>query len=155
MFELYLGIGILLIIVVVIIVIIEHNKQKFVHAIESKLNQYGTLTKVKKEGYQYELQTQNEQISIRLIYAPSVNEVSFNSKRHWQFFASSGKKMIETHGFQDVQGTKLIIIYPQPGKIVKYINENEVVFVKPKMDVFGMHVIHIHQIETYFNPEAK
>jgi hypothetical protein len=155
MFEFSIGLGVLLAIVFGIVLIIEHNKQKFVQSIESQLSQYGTLTKVKKDRYQFELQTPNDRIFIRLIYAPSVNEVSFNSKRYWQLFSSSGKKMIDTLGFQDIEGTKLIIIYPQPGKIVKYINENEVVFVKPKMDVFGMHVIHLHQIETYFNNEAK
>ncbi len=150
MFEFYLGLGILVVIVIAIIVVIELNKQKFVRAIEHQLKQHGTLEHTKVNSYQYILKTKDRTILIRLIYAPSVNEVSFNSKRHWQLFSSSGKKMIETHGFQDIEGDKLLLIYPQPGKIVKYINENEVVFVKPGMDVFGMHAIHINQIDQYF-----
>ena len=150
MFEFYLGLGILVAIVIAIIVVIELNKQKFIRAIEHQLKHHGKLEYTKLNSHQYVLNTQNRRIQIRLIYAPSVNEVSFNSKRHWQLFSSSGKKMIETHGFQDIEGDKLLLIYPQPGKIVKYINENEVVFVKPGMDVFGMHAIHINQIDQYF-----
>jgi 2-polyprenyl-3-methyl-5-hydroxy-6-metoxy-1,4-benzoquinol methylase len=150
MFEFYLGLGILVVIVIAIIIIIELNKQKFVRAIEHQLKHHGKLEHSKLNSHQYVLTTKDRTILIRLIYAPSVNEVSFNSKRHWQLFSSSGKKMIETHGFQEIQGEKLLLIYPQPGKIVKYINENEVVFVKPEMDVFGMHAIHINQIDEYF-----
>lgn len=148
--ELWIALGVLFVLFVVIIVIIENNKKRFVHAIEHKLKHHGTLEKVTNNSHQYVLKKQDRTYLIRLIYAPSVKEVSFNSKRHWQLFSSSGKKMIETHGFQDIEGNKLIIIYPQPGKIVKYINENEIVFVNPKSDVFGMSAIHIHQIEAFF-----
>lgn len=148
--ELWIGLGILLVIIVLIIVLIERNKQKFIRTIEHNLKHLGILEKVAKNSHQYVLKINDRIILIRLIYAPSVTEVSFNSKRHWQLTSSSGKKMIETHGFQELVGEKLIIIYPQPGKIVKYINENEIVFVNPKMDVFGMNAIHLHQIEQYF-----
>ena len=150
MTELWIGLGIITVVVITIIVIIEVNKHKFIQSIENQLKQHGSLEKVSKSSHQYVLNTLNKSILIRLIYAPSVNEVSFNSKRHWQLFSSSGKKMIETHSFAEIPGDKLILVYPQPGKIVKYINENEVVFVKPHMDVFGMHVIHLNQIDNYF-----
>lgn len=150
MLELWTGLGIILIVIVSIIIFIERNKQKFLRTIEHKLKHHGSLEKVTKNSHQYTLSNGHRQILIRLIYAPSVSEVSFNSKRHWQLISSSGKKMVETHSFQELNGEKLIIIYPQPGKIVKYINENEIVFVNPKMDVFGMNTIHLNQIDQFF-----
>ncbi|MBW4258596.1 hypothetical protein KTG15_13005 [Methanobacterium sp. YSL] len=148
--ELWIGLSAVVLILVLILVVIEQNRRRFLASIERKLAQFGSLRKQSNPSLGYILQTQTESVFIKLIYAPSAKEVSFNSKRHWQVFSGSGKHMLPTAGFQDLEGHKLIIVYPQPGKIVKYINENEIIFVKPETDVFGMRVVHIHQIESYF-----
>lgn len=147
--ELWIGLIVVVLIIILILVFIEWNRRRFLTNIERTLQQFGTLSKQSNPNLGYILQTETVSILIKLIYAPSANEVSFNSKRHWQVFSGSGKHMLPTSGFQDLEGHKLIIVYPQPGKIVKYINENEIIFVKPETDVFGMRVIHIHQVEAY------
>lgn len=116
-----------------------------------KLNSLGAIKEVKSRTHDFEITYEGQEYKIKLLYAPGAVEVSFNSKRHWQIFTTSNKKMAETNGFYDLEGKKLLVIYPNPGKIVRYINENEIVFVTPQMDVFGMNVIHSDQIESYFN----
>jgi hypothetical protein len=129
-------------------------KKKHTDQIKAQLEKVGTLETANINGADFKLVTTDKTYLIKLFFAPGAYEVSFNSKRHWQIFTPSGKKMFETNGFADIAGDKLVVIYPNPGKIVKYINENEVVFVKPTMDVFGMTVIHVDQITEFFNVEG-
>lgn len=148
--ELWIGLIVIVLILVAILVFLESNRKRFILSIEEKLKKYGTLEKANNVNHGYVLKTNTTTYHIKLIYAPGASEVSFNSKRHWQVFSGSKKLMLPTHGFQDKEGNKILLIYPQPGKIVKYINENEVVFVTLKMDVFGMNVVHINQLDAYF-----
>ncbi|MDY0209811.1 MAG: hypothetical protein RBQ91_00190 [Acholeplasma sp.] len=125
--------------------------QKHRRRVIDHLSEIGVLTETKLKSHDYEMTVKGSHYKIKLVYTPGAHEVSFNSKRHWQVFTPSNKKMLETNGFYELEGKKVIVIYPNPGKIVKYINENEIVFVKPNMDVFGMHVINCDQIDSYFS----
>lgn len=148
--ELWIGLIVVVLILITILALLGLNKRKFIESIEQRLKVYGSLEKAKNPNHGYVLKTPSESHQIMLLYAPSATEVSFNSKRHWQVFQGSKKGMLPTYDFAELSGKKVLIVYPKPRKMVKYINENEVVFVSMSLDVFGMHVISIDQIETYF-----
>lgn len=135
---------------IIFVLFSNYVKQKQLKRILAGLSSVGILEKSASKAYDYTLKSDNQTYLIKLIYAPGAVEVSFNSKNHWQIFNSGNKKMYETNGFSHIEGKKVVLIYPEPGKIVKYINENEVVFVKKDMDVFGVNVIRESQIEAFF-----
>lgn len=122
-------------------------KRKQIKQIEDKLRTHGKLLESKSKRFDYTWVLEDKTYLIKLFYAPSAKEVSFNSKMHWQVATNGGKRLFETGGFADLEGNKLIVVYPSPGKMVKHINENEVVFVKPTMDIFGMHAVLTGQID--------
>lgn len=124
-------------------------KRKLIKEIKEKLSLYGKLTESKSSSFDYTWHVNDQSYLIKLFYTPSAKEVSFNSKMHWQVATGGGKKLFETNGFADLEGNKLIIVYPNPGKMVKHINENEVVFVKPTMDIFGMKALLVEQIDDF------
>lgn len=122
-------------------------KRKQIKQIEDKLRTHGTLLESNSKRFDYTWVLENKTYLIKLFYTPSAKEVSFNSKMHWQVATNGGKKLFATNGFADLEGNKLIVVYPTPGKMVKHINENEVVFVKPTMDIFGMNAVLTGQID--------
>lgn len=144
-------------IVVVIVVVVFYGylaalKQKNMKLLEAKLSTYGVVTK-HKGNYEYELEIREEKYKIKVCYANHTREVSFNSKKHWQLTNSNGSRMFNTKGFEDVIGNKIVLIVPNVEKIIRYINENEVVFVKPSMDIWGMNILTVDQLNAYFNVE--
>ncbi|HBT59620.1 MAG: hypothetical protein WCZ13_01820 [Acholeplasmataceae bacterium] len=124
-------------------------KKKNMEKLEIELRQFGEVTR-QKDIYDFTLQIENSIYKIKVIYASNLKEVSFNSKKHWQVSNSSGSKMLDTKGFETLSGNKIILIYPTPERVLRYINENEVVFVKPSMDIWGMNVLCLNDLEAYF-----
>lgn len=124
-------------------------KKKNLEKIKEELKLVGEVESV-KEIYDFNLKVNNESYMIKVIYAANLKEVSFNSKKHWQVSNSSGSKMLDTKGFEELTGRKIVLIYPKPERVLRYINENEVVFVKPSMDVFGMTVLSMSELTEYF-----
>lgn len=145
-----IGLIIFLMVVVIFYLYIAALKQKNMKALEEKLSQYGTLKK-EKGSYEYSLKRNGNLYKIKVCYANHTREVSFNSRKHWQLTNSNGSKMLNTKGFEDVSGNKICLIVPNVEKVIRYINENEVVFVKPSMDIWGMNVLLVSQLDAYFN----
>ncbi|ERJ13554.1 hypothetical protein [Haloplasma contractile] len=49
------------------------------------------------------------------------------------------------------QFNKIAIIYPDANKILKYINENEMVFVTEKTDVYGVRIVRFNKLDQILN----
>lgn len=112
------------------------------------LMKFGKLEKSKVPSYDYVLTINDKKIKVRFIYMGSKRSISFNSIAHWQLHPSNKPKMINPKNFHLEKGLKLIIVYPIPFKMVKYINENEIVFVKPNELCFDYYVITPKEFEV-------
>ena len=69
-----------------------------------------------------------------------------NSPRIWEVRSGSGQKLINQAYLNDTKIKKIIIIYPEVPPIKRYINENEMVFIKTSL-FNNMHVIPFHLLE--------
>ena len=87
--------------------------------------------------------------------SPDYSEIQINSRATWEVKYGAGNTpgkaqphrrfLTEVSAFQNKdfeEGiVKLVLISPKPKKIVKYINECEIVFVKPTTDIYGSNII--------------
>lgn len=116
------------------------DKNKKLKHLESLLSKYGELRKSEVRSYDYLLITKANEIKLKLVFIGMAKEFSINSPRHWQVKKASSSNLLKTHGFEKLEGPKAIIVFPKPPKLVKYINENEIVFVKAEEMCFDFYL---------------
>lgn len=128
--ELFIGIVLIVVIVLGFYLALYFNTQKQRKSIIEKLKKVGSVKEVKTDAFDLVLSVSDKKVFVKLLLLGSYKELSINSKRHWQIDASTKKlKLLKTGGFERLKGPKILIVSPARDKIVKYINENEVVFV--------------------------
>jgi hypothetical protein len=98
------------------------------------------LSKSSHKAYDYDFKLNEINYLVKFIFVGNIKELSFNSLRHWQIKDKKKNPMINPKGFELLEGNKVIIVYPAPKQILKYINENEVVFVRPNEKCFDYYV---------------
>ncbi|MFA6801460.1 MAG: hypothetical protein WCR19_05080 [Acholeplasmataceae bacterium] len=81
-------------------------------------------------------------------------ELVINSPKIWEIRSSSKPKLINQAQLLSDPMKKIIVIYPNVRPIKRYINENEMVFVKTSF-FNNMYVISIEQIETLIKEMGK
>lgn len=93
-------------------------------------------------------------IYIKLIIVPNYSEIQINNKATWEVKYGAGdavgkvqphkRYLTEIVSFMNKEfgenTKKLVIFSPNPKKIVKYLNENEIDFVKSTTNVYGANV---------------
>ncbi len=104
------------------------------------LDELGELSKSIVKAYDYNLVVDEVMYYIRFIEMNNFKELSFNSNSHWQLKPYKKINLINPDGFDFLEGNKIIIVIGSPKKIIKYINENEIVFVKPLEKCFTYNV---------------
>jgi len=128
--ELYIGIALIVVVVLSFYLALYFNTQKQRKSIIEKLTNVGKVKEVKTDAFDLVLTVNNKKVFVKILLLGGYKELSINSKRHWQVDASTKKlKLLKTGGFERLKGPKILIVSPARNKIVKYINENEVVFV--------------------------
>lgn len=141
----FILIGILIISIVSLIIkasIKEQTKE-----ILKKLNEIGTLTNSNSNAYHYDFSVNGVTYKLKLLYVGNYKELSINSKSHWQLKPAKKIKLILLNGFDALEEPKMLIVYPQPSKMVKYINENEIVFIRPLEKCFDFYLFTNKEIE--------
>ena len=118
----------------------EANKKKKTKEIVTHLKELGDLTKSIIKAYDYNLKIDGVVYYIRFVNTYSFKELSFNSNSHWQLKPHKKINLINPNGFDFLEGNKIIIVTGSPKNVIKYINENEVVFVKPLEKCFTYNV---------------
>lgn len=133
---------ILAVIAIIVFVLLKLDKKKKHNHLKNLLKEQGKLIKSTEKSYDYLLKTKNKEIKIKLVFIGSMAvEFSINSPRHWQVKRASSSNLLKTNGFEHIKETKAIIVFPKPQKLVKYINENEIVFVKPEEKCFDFYLL--------------
>lgn len=144
------------------------KRKKAIAAFIEYLNK-SKLTYSLKEGncqfYDLRLEISNTIYYIKFLILPSFSEVQINNKTTWEVKYGAGntpgkaqpKKRYLTEIIDFMKETlesdsqKVVILVPKPKKIVKYINESEIIFVKPTTDVYGAHLIDEGQFRLFQN----
>ncbi|MBU1094102.1 MAG: hypothetical protein KKH01_06545 [Firmicutes bacterium] len=131
--------------VFIIYVVLEKNKLEYIkQRTVSILNQYGL---VHVEGKKIYFTTSKHSYQILFFRVPTNGELTINSKTMWEIIDSGTSKMIDQSIFLATEKPKLVMIYPTTHVIKRYINENEMVFVKPTDSFYEMNLIRTIELE--------
>ena len=108
-----------------------------------------------KDIYDIDLTINYKHYVIKIVIIPEYSEIQINSKETWEVKYGAGntpgkvqphkRYLNEISTFQKTNfpnnEIKLILFSPKPKKIVKYINECEIIFVNSSTDVYGSRII--------------
>lgn len=124
------------------------------------------LETVNNAFYDLSLQINDNHYLIKILVVPEYSEIQINSKSTWELKYGAGNSIgkaqphsrfineIRTFQNTDVDQMKILLVYPKPKKIVKYINESEVIFVNQNTDVYQTHIISLEQL-NYLKENGK
>lgn len=92
---------------------------------------------------------QNHQIEVLFFTLKSVEELVVNSRVMWEIFRANKAMLIDQTEFLKSENYKWIIIYPSISRIKRYINENEMVFIKHHDQIYDYQLILWVELEEY------
>ncbi len=114
------------------------------------VNEYRIERITSKDPYDYIFKTPNHNYYIQVVPNFNSYEICINNSVKWQIrksfndnsmnFVPNVDKLMPLD-LEDPKSRKLYIIYPNATSLLKYINECEMVFVRPETDVYGTNVI--------------
>ena len=141
-------------------------KKKALKNLNLSLEEIAGATNVKRvlknKSFDFEMDYNNKKFLIKLIHHPSKCEININSANYWQInrgIVSSRKSGEQMKGVYDLlkfkltdngyakNTVKLYVIYPYSNRLMKVINECEMVFIKPNVDIYGCRVINYKDIK--------
>lgn len=101
----------------------------------------------------------NKTYYIKFVYIPNFSQIQINNKSTWELKYGAGntpgkhqphkRYLNEIVNFMnnDYFGTKIVAFTVNPKEIVKYINESEIIIVKPTTDVYGAFVTSVNKLD--------
>lgn len=123
--------------------------------LEIAINNVKNLKKV------YEIKTENKNYFIQLVIVPLNSRIQINNNITWEL-KTGGKEgigdapskvtrltEIEKFMLTSFDGKKIVVFLPNVKKIVKYINECEIVLVNELTDVYGAKVVSADNFKVY------
>ena len=143
----------------------ENTKAREIENYLNKIKELGyNISKEENKEYDYVISNNSSSFIVKLIKIPEYSEIQINNKVTWEVKYGAGNKIGKAQPYKkylkeiepfmnlvvDNSFTKLVIATPKPKKMVKYINECEIVFVTPKTDVYGVKLISLNDL-TLFN----
>lgn len=146
--DLLIGLSLSVVVFAGIYLAIYIHQQKQRKKIKEKLKEFGKITEVNTEAFDLILTINETKVAVKILLLSGNKELSINSKRHWQVDASTKKlKLLKTGGFERLKKPKILIVSPPVEKIVKYINESEIVFVKYDELCFDFYLFKVNEID--------
>ena len=127
--------------VIIIVIGFEVIRQKKTNQrIKNELKKFGSLHNdvLKKNGYLFH---------VYIINAPKNAEVTINSIINVQVNNGVNNKL---YTLKNTKIPRLIIINGNEGRLKRYLNENEMVFITKDDFFWNMYVIRTNQIESFF-----
>lgn len=145
----------------------EQNKSTIEESFYNKIKELGYEV-IEKDNGIYNQLIKKDQLTfiVKIIKIPEYAEIQINNKVTWEIKYGAGntpgkaqphkKYLKDISEFMNLETKeneiKLVIATPSPKKIVKYINECEIVFVTPYTDVYGTRIIGIGNTRIFESP---
>ena len=85
---------------------------------------------------------------IMYFHVPIQSELTINSTTMWEIRDKGKSELINQQHFLSSTDPKIIIIYPSQGVIKRYINENEMEFVKYNKMFYNMYIVRSFELEN-------
>jgi hypothetical protein len=110
------------------------------------LRQYGRLVSTGKTHY---FEFKGETVKIVFFHVPAQAELTINSKTIWEVKYYQTTRLINQSKLTETTQDTWVIVYPSVQPIKRYINENEMVFVKPEDTFYHLRVIPVERLESF------
>lgn len=145
----YISIGVILCVIIGFFVLSIFEKKRFrdiKQEIIEKLSSYGNIFDVEgKTMFSF----QDKQVEVLFFTLKSTEELVINSRVMWEVFRMNKAMLYDQTEFLKSEEQKWIIIYPSIHRIKRFINENEMVFVKAFDQVYDYQLILHIELEDY------
>jgi hypothetical protein len=120
------------------------------------------IKNIKSKAFDYEMLIDGRIYLIKMIYHPNKYEININSRKYWQVnrgivsSRKSGEQMLKVYDLINFDlkennypknTIKLYVIYPFSKRLLKVINECEMIFIKPNVDIYGCHIVNFNTLE--------
>ena len=149
--------GVIGLLILVYVLVCYLNKAKAYKNLHNTLLKFSDKVEIVKDNKAFDFKmTYNDKLFlIKLIYNPACSEININAKHYWQKnegVVSSRKKGEQMKGVYDLifydlkannlpsNTVKLYVIYPDSSRLMKVINECEMVMIDPSVDIYGARV---------------
>ncbi|HHU24581.1 MAG: hypothetical protein PHG08_05600 [Bacilli bacterium] len=136
-----------------------------------KIKQWiGDSSPIENRGLPYDFAFERDGVTyhVKVIVIPKYAEIIINAKTTWELRYGAGntpgkvqpiKKYLPGIGkfmnYQtDEQTKKIVVLTPDAKKKVKYINENEMVFVGPETNVYGIQLLNESEFKEFLHNES-
>ena len=141
-----IGIVIVLSLSLYLVVMIFHRKRnaKIKHEVLTRLKEKGHL--LSEHGKQF-FHINEKKYELLFFYVPVFAELTINSKTIWEIKDSSNSRLVNQSHFLSNPSKKIIIVFPSQIAIKRYINENELVFVKYNEMFNNIYVVRTFEVE--------
>ena len=162
--EFFIVVGVLVIVYIVFTIVVKHKAYDSIF--KTLLSVSNDVKKIKSKAFDYEMKYNDKTFLIKVIYNPSSDEICINAKHYWQKnhgVVSSRKKGDQIKGVYDLiffdleangyskDTVKLYIIYPESKRLMKVINECEMIFIKPEVDIYGCRIVNFLTLKDDIN----
>lgn len=153
-FYFIMGAVVLTVIVVVLIYAIIHIKStnEMTNQIKETLNEYGKLT-INKPYSSYDYH--GEQYHVLILRVSRPYKFTFNSKIVWEKSHKQQKQFINQTAFSQLEGNKMVVIFPNEGPYRYHYDESEIRFIKSGDLVWDFHVIGYQDLEDVLSTGLK
>lgn len=156
--------------VIVLILVFTKNaniKSSIEESFYNKIKDLGyEVTNIENKCYDQIIKNSEITFIVKTIKIPEHAEIQINNKVTWEIKYGAGntpgkaqpykKYLKDIAEFMNLEikenEIKLVIATPNPKKIVKYINECEIVFVTPYTDVYGTRLIGLGNTKIFEAP---
>jgi len=135
----------LIIIFIGIYIKIKINEKKLKEEAISLFHHYGSYN-----DENHTITIDEETYQIVFFKVPGFGELTINSLKIWELNGRGGQKLFYMDKYLSSPLKKIIIVYPNVAPIKRYINENEMVFVKHSF-FNKMYVIRYPELKDFLN----
>lgn len=117
-----------------------------------KLQKFGLI---KEDGKKISFTMGAEIFEILFFKLPVKTELIINSPTIWEAFRFGSSELIDQKMFLSSNKHKIIILYPATEVVKRYLNENELVFVKPTDIFYKMQLVRMSELDLFLKSKQK
>jgi hypothetical protein len=151
--ELILGGATLGIVGISVLTLIQKKKNDQIKAESiNLLKKYGHLDTT---GHKTIFTMHEKSWQVLFFHVPANQDLTVNSKTIWEIRDASKSRLINQTQFLSSPNPKLVIIFPSTLVIKRYINENELVFVKYNQPFYNMNLIRHFELEAFLKGASE
>jgi hypothetical protein len=126
------------------------RNQRIRNEVLSLLNSKGLVST--DHGRQF-FKINDKTYELLFFYVPSFAELTINSKIIWEIKDSSKSRLFNQSHFLSSPFEKLIIVFPSQVAIKRFINENELVFVKYNEPFNNIYVVRTNELNNLLHED--